>query len=167
MRGVVPAGVLLLLWAGVVGACFYCVIVCPMRGGRLSEELPEPQEKKAATWTTAAATAATETKCFSKPFLSVAAAFTFNACLTVAVNTLYIFSTQQTMRASIHFGIQLGLSIFRLVYVVVAFPLLSSPVQSAVNKVRFQFVLLTINNLLIPCVVTAVTSDACFQVQEK
>jgi hypothetical protein len=32
-------------------------------------------------------------------------------------------------------------------------------------NMRFRFFLLTINNLLIPCVVTALTSDACIQVR--
>jgi hypothetical protein len=94
----------------------------------------------------------------------VALAFIFNAFITITVNTAYIYFTQQDLGASIHFSIQLGLSIFRLVYVAVAFPALSRSVQDAVDNIRFRFILLTFNNLLIPCVVTALTSDLCFQV---
>jgi hypothetical protein len=95
----------------------------------------------------------------------IGAAFAFNACVTVAVNVMYIYSTQLALGAAVHFGIQLSLSIFRLLYVVVAFPLLSRSIRSsAVENIRFRFMLLTINNLLIPCVVTALTSDSCFQV---
>ena len=71
---------------------------------------------------------------------------------------------KQALGSFRHFGIQLSLSIFRLVYVVVAFPLLSRPLRRAVENIHFRFILLTINNFIIPCIVTALTSDACFQV---
>jgi hypothetical protein len=168
MRGVVPAGMLLLLWTGPISACFYRIVVQPMstrrKEGVYSETLPEAaHEKKSATTaaTSSVSAAADEGDTFRNRVVPIGAAFVFNACITITVNMLYIYSTQQTLGASVHFGIQLSLSVFRLLYVAVAFPLLSKPIRSVVQNVRFRFILLTINNLLM---VTALTSDACFQV---
>ena len=165
MRGVVPAGMLLVLWAAAISACFYGIIVHPVlsrrkEGGRTDSLFPEsaPTVPAATTATTA------EVVSFRHHVVPVAAAFVFNACVTAAVNTAYIYSTQQALSASTHFCIQWSLSIFRLLFVAVVFPLLSRPIRSVIENVRFRFVLLTINNLLLPCVVTALTSDACFQV---
>ena len=162
MRGVVPAGMLMLLWTGAISACFYRIIVLPLsaKGGCRSETYSKEvaPEKPATSATT------DEAESFPHHVVPIGVAFIFNACITITVNTLYIYSTQQALEASVHFCIQLSLSIFRLVYVVVAFPLLARPIRSVVENVRFRFILLSINNLLLPCVVTALTSDACFQV---
>jgi hypothetical protein len=159
MRGVVPAGMLVVLWAGAISACFYRIVVHPM--GRNAGGHCEASAE-AARGNDPAATA--EVMSFRSRVVSMVAAIAINTCVTVAVNALYIYSTQQALGASVHFSIQLSLSIFRLLYVVVAFPLLSRPIRRIVENVWFRFILLTINNLLIPCVVTALTSDACFQV---
>jgi len=155
MRGVVPAGLLLMLWTGAISACFGCIVLFPRRSGGSSVMAQKTAVPSAASG---------EIMSFTDQAVSVGAAFVFNACVTIVVNTLYIYSTQQALGFNVHLCIQLSLSIFRLVYVTVAFPLLSRPIQGAVDNVRFRFILLTINNLLIPCIVTALTSDACFQV---
>ena len=166
MRGVVPAGMLLTLWAGAISACFYGIVVHPelmsrKEGGRSESLLQNSAPARPAT-TAAAPTA--EDVSYRHQVVPIGAAFVFNACVTVAVNMAYIYSTQQALGASVHFCIQLSLSIFRLVYVAVVFPLLSRPIRSVIENVRFRFMLLTINNLFLPCMVTALTSDACFQV---
>ena len=155
IRGVVPAGLLLMLWAGAISACFYVIIIHPRWSDRHSKT-PEADKD--------VGTVIAEVVSFKDRAVPVGFAFVFNACITIAVNTAYIYSTQQALGASTDFFIQLSLSIFRLMYIAAAFPLLSRSIQSAVENVRFRFILLTINNLLIPCVVTALTSDACFQV---
>ena len=94
----------------------------------------------------------------------IGAVVIFNACVACAVNALYIYSTQQDFSSSVHFCFQLSMSVFRLLYSAIAFPILSRSFRSAVVNIRFRFMLLILNNLLIPCVVTALTSDACFQV---
>lgn len=161
MRGVFPAAMLLLLWTGAISVCFYRIVVYPMRrnDGGASSTLFQRKRGDSSALKDALTTVG-----FRDHALFGAAAFIFNICITIVVNTLYIYSTQQRLSSSTHFGIQLSLSIFRLVYVVVAFPLISQPIRNVVENVRFRFILLTINNLLIPCVVTALTSDACFQV---
>jgi hypothetical protein len=165
MRGVVPAGMLLMLWLGAISACFYLVIIIPRRRtgrtGSSSSSSSSSETPRKAPHTEAASQIESN---FREHAVSVGAAFAFNACITIAVNAMYIYSTQQALGAFAHFCVQLSLSIFRLVYIAVAFPLLSRSIRSAVENVRFRFILLTINNLVIPCVVTVLTSDACFQV---
>jgi hypothetical protein len=158
MRGVVPACLLLVVWCGAISACFHRVVIHPRRSRDTSVE-PEESEDVDATQHES-----NRREDFWDRIVPVGAAFIANACITISVNALYIYSTQQALRASKHFAIQLSLSIFRLLYVAVAFPLLSKPIKSPIENVRFRFILLTINNLLIPCIVTALTSDACFQV---
>ena len=155
MRGQAPAGVLLGVWMITIFSCFYRIVLHPSLNRSSNKiSLPFHQKKEASC-----------DKNDERPrFAQVALAFIFNAFITITVNTAYIYFTQQDLGASIHFSIQLGLSIFRLVYVAVAFPALSRSVQDAVDNIRFRFILLTFNNLLIPCVVTALTSDLCFQV---
>jgi hypothetical protein len=159
-HGVVPASILVVLWTVAISACFYRIVVHPMRSnnGGCSVTIPDAPCKKPA------ADVVHEADFMN---YSVLAAFVFNVCVTIAVNTLYIYSTQQALGSSIHFCIQLSLSIFRLVYTAVVFPFLSRSIRNAVANIRFRFILLTINNLMIPCVVTALTSDACFQVLQS
>jgi hypothetical protein len=164
MRGVVPAGMLLTLWTGAISACFYRIFIHPIRrndGGR-SEIMHKAELEK--TLAASAASGEEEVVSFRNRVVPIGAAIIVNSCVTIAVNTLYIYSIQQALGPSVHFCIQLSLSIFRLLYSAIAFPLFSRPIRNVVENVRFRFVLLTINNLLIPCVVTALTSDACFQV---
>ena len=156
IRGVVPAGLLLMVWAAVISACFYRIIVF----SRMNRDSSETPQKIVSSDITADDIGVS----FKDQIFPVSAAFCFNACITIVVNTLYIVSTQQTLGPIVHFCCQLSLSIFRIIYVVVAFPFLSRSIQSAVENVRFRFIMLTINNLLIPCIVTALTSEACFQV---
>jgi len=152
MRGEVPAGLLLVLWTGAVSACFYRVVVRPLSGRA------EPADKEVAD---------VEVDSISRGrVLPIAAAIFLNACVTGTVNALYIWSVQQSLGRSLHFGLQLILSIFRLLYAAVALPALTRSVHSAAANVRLRFSFLMVNNLLLPCLVTALTSDACFQVRQ-
>jgi hypothetical protein len=45
------------------------------------------------------------------------------------------------------------------------FPLLSGPILDPIANISYRLRLLTVNNLVIPCLVTAFRSPACFQVQ--
>ena len=163
MCGTAPAGVLVVIWAAVISACFYRILIPPMRGHDGGSSVTLSKAVPAATATATATVGKVLT--FKKHAVPISTTFIVTACITIAVNTLYIYSTQQALGASLHFGIQLSLSIFRLMYAAVAYPLLALPIRSSVENVRFRFILLTINSLLIPCVVTALTSDACFQVK--
>ena len=149
-RGRFPAGMLVMIWVVVISACFHRIVLVSKRNGGSCLQA-EPNDDGPNTT-------------FRSHALSVSFAYFLNACVTLTVNTLYIYSTQQDLGSSTNFGIQLSLSVFRLVYIVVAFPLLPQSIRNPVQNIHFQFILLTINNLIIPCLVTALTSDACFQV---
>jgi hypothetical protein len=90
-----------------------------------------------------------------------------NFCVVITVNALYIYSTQQALDAFVHLLLQFSLSVFRLLYSATAGPVLARSVHNAAANVRFRFMLSMINNLLLPCLVVALTSDACFQVVIK
>ena len=164
MHGVVPAGLLLLMWTGAISACFYRVVVCPAARGRIVKRDVKRDDSIAEAEPGVVEETEKEDTSFRGHALPFAAALIFNSCVTITVNALYIYSTQQALGASVHFGLQLGLSTFRLLYSVIALPTLSRYVRSAGANIRLRFKLLLVNNLLIPCLVTALTSDSCFQV---
>ena len=158
VRGVVPAGLLLLVWVVAIIACFYRIVVVEKRMTRANQRelLVEEAHMKHNCQ---------EQHDFGKyQFGHVCVAFVINAGITIPVNALYIYSTQQDMSASAHFGLQISLSIFRILYSMTVLPLLSRFISGVIVNSRFRFTMLTINNLLIPCLVTALTSDSCFQV---
>jgi hypothetical protein len=88
-----------------------------------------------------------------------------NATVSIAVNTLYIIATQQPLSPLELFGIQTSLAVFRLIYSLTIFPLLSSFNTSRVANIRFRGRLQLVSNLVIPCVVTLFASPSCFQVR--
>mmetsp|Transcript_28450 Transcript_28450/g.48093 ORF Transcript_28450/g.48093 Transcript_28450/m.48093 type:complete len:442 (-) Transcript_28450:2546-3871(-) len=157
-RGEMIAGLLVVMWTVSISGCFYCLVVHASKGhnGRT-----RPQGGADACATKSSNDSTSFRDFFVFPIF---AAFLLNACITITVNAVYIYFTQQAFSASVHFAFQLSLSIFRLLYSGMVFPFLSRPIRSAVGRVRFRFLLLTINNLVIPCLVTALTSDSCFQV---
>jgi hypothetical protein len=158
MRGVVPAGLLLLVWSLAMFSSFYQVLDYRMVNGDVVR-----QEKIAIA--TISATANAEKTAFRYyKLVEVGSAFFINICVTLSVNGLYIYTTQQSFGAVTQFLFQLSLSIFRLMYSAIVFPLLSKPIRNEALNIKFRFLVLSINNLLIPCFVTALTSDACFQV---
>ena len=156
MRGMVPACLLILVWTGAIVACFWRVVILGYYRPIASEvskvfvnRLPADSQRS------------------TDFYIPIWFGFVINACITIAVNVLYIFSTQLALKPSVHFAFQLSLSTFRLLYAMIALPMISRSIVSTVANVRFRFFLLTINNLLIPCLVTALTSEPCFQVRQR
>ena len=84
MRGVVPAVLLLILWAGTITVCFCRIIVHPRR-----------RNDKPPQTTTPPPNTTTESVSHRDLIVSVCAAFIFNTSITIVVNVLYIYSTQQ------------------------------------------------------------------------
>ena len=98
----------------------------------------------------------------------VVLAFICNMCVTLLVNVFYILSTTEfSLSPGISFTIRFGVSLFRTMSSIIMVPFLANQVQNAVKKSLFMFQLIMFNNILIPCVVTALTSSNCFQVQCK
>ena len=158
MRGGVPAGLLLLLWTGAICAC-YCYFIRKITIANDMKPLCDALSHNTESGDVDAARVSN-----SHRYLHLCVAFLFNAVVTITVNALYIYSIQQDLGPPVRFGLQFSLSFFRLFYSAIVFPLLSRSIDSTIMNVKFRFTLLTINNLLIPCLVTILTSDACFQV---
>lgn len=150
MSGVVPAGLWVMVWALAISAMCYRILIF-FKSEQSPTSTPVPNQD-------------IEEFRFRDHAVPIVTAFIFNACVNITVNTLYIYSTQQGLGALLHFYVQLSVSSFRLLYTAVALPLLSRPIHNLIENVRFRFLLLMINDLLLPCLVTALTSDACFQV---
>ena len=144
MRGYFPAMMIIFIWGVVMSVCFWCI----------SPGLAEVSGKGSTTM-----------YYFRTGAVPVLIPLLLNVSVTVVVNAFYIYLTQQQLGHSALISLQFSLSIYRMLYVSMAFPLLSRHITELADKVHFQFVLLTINNLLIPCLVAAFTSDSCFQVR--
>ena len=153
--GLTPAIMVLTLWIGTMTTFFY-FIVSPWR---LDKGVNTSQQKD------------NQSDMICKddntpPMMTVMAYVCANFITTVTVNTFYIYSTQQALGSFIQFAIQLGLSVFRLAYIAFIVPMISMPILDPIHNIRFRVTLFMFNNLLIPCVVTALTSKACFQVTQ-
>lgn len=158
MRGVVPACMLFVVWAVAIISCYYRVVTFERRM-RFNDDSKSTIKANADSGD--GVVDMNFRYICDRPIL---VSFAFNICITITVNTCYIYLTQQALTGTIQFGLQLSLSLFRLVYAMVALPILSRSIDNMVVNIRFRFILLMINNLIIPCLVTALTSDACFQV---
>ena len=157
MRGVVPAGLLLMVWVGAITASFYRIVANPLR--RWNDDVQNDIEMLGD-----GAKNATHVSVTWWSIVSIGMVIILNVCIVVTANALYIHSIQLALSPSLHLFLQLSMSIFRLLYSAVVCPALAQPVRNATANVRFRFMLLMMNNLLIPGLVTVFTSDACFQV---
>ena len=173
MRGVVPSGLIMMSWVVLITVCFYHMIVA------------HPTESNSSGHPSSSPKSVNCQKCFPEDHaitvvdkkLNTTFANTFkrqsmimlslvvNVAVTIVVNTLYIYSTTQPFPVYIHVGIQFSLAVFRLVYSYCVFPILSRPIIDPIANIWFRLRLLTMDNLIIPCLVTAFASPACFQVQ--
>jgi hypothetical protein len=61
-------------------------------------------------------------------------------------------------------GLQIGMALFNLAWNMAAVPILSRPMGAADSVVLTELGLLILNNIVLPCIVTALTSPECFQV---
>ena len=97
--------------------------------------------------------------------LNVLIALVGVVCVTLLVNVLYILSTTElSLSPAASFVIRLAVSLYRIVSSALLVPFLVSPVKNVERKSLLMFRLLLLNNILIPCAVTALTSPNCFQV---
>lgn len=175
-RGVLPASLILLVWVVSACYCFHHIVISPparrsalMGSGNHSHN--ENQHEEAAVPSgcnnndssrgTADGSGLLEA---AVGWLSLGAIVLANAAITITVNSLYIYSTQLAIAATLQLSIQLALAVFRIVYAYVSFPLLSKGIADPVENISFRFKLLMMNNLWIPFIATSLTSPSCFQV---
>ena len=172
MRGVVPAALILMSWTIAIGAGFYRIILSPLMvttpavidGKSMSQSSSESISGKPSSNGNDDTLPSTRLSGVKK-YSSIAAALLVNATVAVTVNALYVSSTHQPLPSVLHFGIQLSLAVFRLAYSYCVLPLLSASIRDPIWNIRFRLRLLVLNNLVIPCIVTAFASPSCFQVR--
>lgn len=173
MRDVVPAGLLLMVWVVSISACFYRVVAHPLRWHDADDVdgivggLGKKKEMVSPTGNTEVVEVNGDVSSRGMwSTIRIGSLIILNAWLVGTVNVLYVYSSQLAFSSTVHLILQLSMSIFRMLYSAVVSPVLCRPIRDAVANVRFRFMLLAINNLLLPCLVTAFTSDACFQVRQ-
>ena len=96
--------------------------------------------------------------------LRVLMIFSVNTCVVGSVCGGYIYFTSQSLPPSKVVGLQIGMALFNLAWNMAAVPILSRPMGAAVSVVLTELGLLILNNIVLPCIVTALTSPECFQV---
>jgi hypothetical protein len=159
MHGVVPSSLILMSWVVMITVCFYRMILTPSTEAATSTENTLTSSNNIDQYDDAAADANT-----LKKHGKIIIYLIVNAAVTIVLNVLYIYSTQQPLPVYFHFGIQFSLAVFRLVYSYCVFPILSRPIIDPVANIGFRLRLLLMDNVIIPCFVTLFTSPACFQV---
>ena len=172
-RGVVPSALILIVWAVVIGVCFYRIILTPLltqQKAADSEFIIQSSSPNSVCDGLIIGSTSDERKSNTgvaglKTHSWLVTAFLVNAAVAITVNVLYINSTQQPLPALLHFGIQLSLAVFRLVYSYCVFPLLSEIITDPISNIGFRLRLLIVNNLVVPCIATAFASPSCFQVR--
>jgi hypothetical protein len=90
--------------------------------------------------------------------------FLLNAIVTGSVNGLYIYYTDQALTPTAHLSIQLAVASFKVGWNMAIVPLLAKPMRTPAKIVGIELILLVFNNIVIPSIVAAFTSPACFQV---
>jgi hypothetical protein len=99
-----------------------------------------------------------------KSLLRVLMIFLVNTCVVGSVCGGFIYFTSQSLPPSKVVGLQIGMALFNLAWNMAAVPVLSRPMGAADSVVLTELGLLILNNIVLPCIVTALTSPECFQV---
>jgi Leucine-rich repeat (LRR) protein len=173
LTGTLPAALLLAAWVGVVSVFLY-------RRGQVSQRT---SSSVASSESQSSADSLHETL-ESLLYVSV------NVAVMGTVNAFYILSTTQERNTTEQFLIRLSLAIFNSVWNSICLPLLDSHSQSTpwrgeteteaerdressgsisegekgLSKRRIKLLVIAINTIFIPCIVTALTSPSCYQV---
>ena len=87
-----------------------------------------------------------------------------NLYVVVTVNGLYIYSTYQDLNPTTSLYIQIGMALFKILYNK-CLPLLTMNIRDPITNISVRSMLNIFNNLFIPCLATAFTSPACYQVR--
>ena len=91
-----------------------------------------------------------------------------NLTVSLLMNIFYILSiTDQSLSSTTSIIIRLGVALYRLVSSAIIIPFLVKEVKDPMKQYLLEFRLIILNNIVIPCVVTALTSSNCFQVCVK
>ena len=147
VKGMVPTLLLIFMWQSVI----FCLIIMTRKKKYLNPNPQLPFGRTAAT-----------TKILQKR--TTISIFLFNALVTCAVNGVYIYFSNRALSPNMQTAIQIAVAFFKVGWNMVAVPLFVKLLRQSATWVGVEVVILVFNNILIPCIVTAFTSPACFQV---
>ena len=175
LHGLVPCCLIMGLWTIAIVAYFYSILLGPLLDRVTSGRKKSMSQDSAITpivfdedGEEAEEEAEMNGKICSMSFLLsrgfMVVLMVANVAVTVVVNVLYIYSTQQPLTGLSRRAIQISLAVFRMAYSFTVFPFLARSITDPVENVTFRLRLLIASNLVIPCIATAFTSPACFQV---
>lgn len=165
MKGNVPAVLLMIMWLCAVS----CVVLlmCPLRklitasdddGTAPSNPRPQPIS------ITLSAEVVPPTDLQSSGGVTYASIFILNAMVTGTVNGVYVYFSNQALASSTHLSIQVAVAVFKVGWNMFVVPVLAKPMKTPTKIVSIELMLLVFNNIVIPSIVTGLTSPACFQV---
>ena len=103
----------------------------------------------------------------SSSWFTYAFIFLVNAFVTGSVNGAYIYYSTQALSPGIQTSIQMAVAVFKVVWSMIVIPVLAKPMKVPGKVVGIELILSVFNNILIPCLVAAFTSPACFQVTKS
>jgi Leucine-rich repeat (LRR) protein len=160
LTGSLPAGFLLLAWGIVICTFLYCrgrlsqLISTEHRSRFSSHSLSIESESELSSSSSSPELSSWQGKGESLLYISV------NIIVMGTVNSLYILSTTQERSPTQQFFIRLSLALFNAFWSSICLPLLDISKQSK----RIKLLIIAINTIFIPCIVTALTSPSCYQV---
>lgn len=164
MKGNVPAVLLMLMWVSVI----VTVVMFLVRDGPLRRfvvppgaQLQQRQRQQAVSSVEEGGSGNFSTLHSSVTYGSI---FLLNAVVTGSVNGLYIYLSTQALHPDEQLSIQVAVALFKVGWNMGVVPLLAKPMKTSADVVGIELILLVFNNILIPCLVAAFTSPACFKV---
>jgi hypothetical protein len=160
-KGNIPAIMLMLMWASVICA----VVLLMMKDGpfRSVKGLSIRHElHRAYTREERVVSSSIKSKEDSK--LTYAAIFFINATVNGVVNGMYVYLTTQALSPTTQLCIQGALALFKVSWNMLVVPQLAKPMKTSTRIVNIELIFFVFNNILIPSIVTGLTSPACFQV---
>ena len=163
VKGNVPAVLLMLMWASVI--CVMAMLVVkdgPLR--RLVTTSSTHSHRSVTISSQGDREAATPPPSTLHSRVTYSLIFLLNAAVAGSVNGLYIYYSDQALSPATHLSIQLAVALFKVGWNMAIVPLLAKPMKTSVKIVAIELIILVFNNILIPSLVTAFTSPACFQV---
>lgn len=89
-----------------------------------------------------------------------------NSIIVGAVNGLYLYSIYADFNSQVRVYIQVSMSFFSFLFNLVCVPFLAKYIKAPERNCHARLLMIILNNILIPCVVTACASPSCFQVKK-
>jgi hypothetical protein len=99
--------------------------------------------------------------------LTVWTIFVLNVAVVGTVNGLYLWSTLRDLSSDVRIWIQISFGLFSFLWSVVLRLALPFKIKGSKSGVWLFTCLIVMNSVIIPCVVTALSSPSCYQVRQS